>query len=400
MKSISLLILCAFIAGVGYLYSQGSDEAPIEYRTVAIARGDIVSTITASGTIEPVEVVDVGAQIVGRIKSFADDPNSPGKTIDFVSKVTAGAVIASIDDLPYVAALERAQSDLKLAEAEQVRAQTKSDQAARDLKRAELAKDVNSESEYEAYQTASSIAESEVAIAIAKVEQAKVLVKQAEINLDYTLIRSPIDGVILDRRVNVGQTVVAGLNAPSLFLIAKDLKHMRVWAAINEADIGQVFIDQNVSFNVDAYPDDTFTGKVSQIRLNASTANSVVTYGVIVDIDNSDGRLLPYMTANLEFNVAKRESALLVPNQALRWNPTASDTNANDSNDASNKLWQRSEAGSITSRDVATGISDGLNTELTSDTLKEGDLVIIGTIKQKRPDFVSSFVSRVTKPKD
>ena len=127
---------------------------------------------------------------------------------------------------------------------------------------------------------------------------------------------------MIDRRVNVGQTVVAGMNAPSLFLLARDLGHMLVWSAVNEADIGDVKVGQPVTFTVDAYRDQTFSGKVSQIRLNASLQQNVVTYGVMVEVDNPDGKLLPYMTAKLQFEVARRRSAILVPNQALRWQPT------------------------------------------------------------------------------
>ena len=141
-------------------------------------------------------------------------------------------------------------------------------------------------------------------MAEAKLDQAKIAAKQAEINLTYTTIPSPIDGIVIDRRVNVGQTVVAGMNAPSLFLLAKDLSHMRVWAAVNEADIGEIKVGQKVTFTVDAYRDRTFTGKVSQIRLTPVSSTNVVTYGVMVDVDNADGKLLPYMTAKLQFEVA------------------------------------------------------------------------------------------------
>lgn len=418
MKIIGFIFLVALLGGVGFLYTQNDAVVPTEYRTAAITRGNISSSITATGTIEPVEVIDVGAQIAGRIKRFGEDPDQPGKTIDFVSKVKAGAVIAEIDDLPYKAELERATADLKLAQAEMKRAVTQSEQAGRDQKRAEAARQSTSESEYEAFVTAAAVAQDEVAIANAKVAQAKVAVKSAEINLEFTRISSPIDGVVLDRRVNVGQTVVAGLNAPSLFLIAKDLKHMRIWAAVNEADIGQVHIGQAVHFTVDAYRDEKFTGKVSQIRLNASTAHSVVTYGVIVDIDNTDGRLLPYMTANISFSVAERQNATLATNQALRWQPTLEDIDAehrpkyeqnkgNDSKSDQSKIavteptiWVRSGESKVKPIEVQVGISNGFETELISDKLKENDQVVVGTVKHRQPDFVSSFISRVSKPKE
>ena len=180
----------------------------------------------------------------------------------------------------------------------------------------------DAEADYEKAEAENEVAEAEVAMAEAKVEQSKIAKKQAENNLKYTVISAPIDGVVIDRRVNIGQTVVAGMNAPSLFLLAKDLRQMLVWAAVNEADIGEIHNGQAVTFSVDAYPSRTFSGTVSQIRLNASLQQNVVTYGVIVDVDNTDGTLLPYMTAKLQFEVARRKDAVLVPNQALRWQPT------------------------------------------------------------------------------
>src|SRR5262249_12654673 len=151
--------------------------------------------------------------------------------------------------------------------------------------------------------------------------RSEAMLREAQVNLGYTQIRSPVDGVIVDRRVNVGQTVVAGLNAPSLFLIAKDLTKLQVWASVNEADIGNIHAGQSVRFTVDAYPKETFVGQVAQIRLNASMTQNVVTYTVVISTDNSQGKLLPYMTANLQFEVDRRHDVLLVPNAALRWKP-------------------------------------------------------------------------------
>ena len=177
--------------------------------------------------------------------------------------------------------------------------------------------------EFEAAQSQYEIAQAELAMSEAKVQQAASAKKEAEINLDYTTIRSPADGTIIARRVNVGQTVVAGLNAPSLFLLARDLSRMQVWAEVNEADIGDVHAGQKVLFKVDdvSCRDRTFTGKVAQIRLDASMESSVVSYAVIVDVDNTDGKLKPYMTAKLQFEVQQRVNVRRVPEQALRWRP-------------------------------------------------------------------------------
>ena len=258
-------------------------------------------------------------------------------------------------------------------------------------------------------------------MAEAKLEQAKIATKQAEINLGYTTIRSPVDGVVIDRRVNVGQTVVAGLNAPSLFLLAKDLSHMLVWAAVNEADIGDINVGQKVTFKVDAYRDRTFTGKVSQIRLNASLLQNVVTYGVVVDVDNTDGKLLPYMTAKLQFEVARRSNAILVPNQALRWQPTweqispsaragldaaqrtaspAGGATEAPSDDAeptvdlgSPTVWVVADDGLVRPVSVKVGLSDGMVTEITGGELQAGDVVVVNVVREAKPDFVSSFIS-------
>ena len=152
---------------------------------------------------------------------------------------------------------------------------------------------------------------------------AKANLEEASVNLGYTTIRSPVKGVILDRRVNIGQTVVASLNAPSLFLIAKDLSRMEIWASVNETDVGSIHVGQGVRFTVGAFPHDTFRGKVAQIRLNASMSQSVVTYTVVVEVENRSGKLLPYLTARLQFEVEERHDVLLVPNAALRWQPSA-----------------------------------------------------------------------------
>jgi HlyD family secretion protein len=308
------------------------------------------------------------------------------------------------------------------------------DLAAQELERAERLRGTNSQSEYDEAVANEKIALADLAIAQARLEQAKISLKQSDINLDYSTIRSPIDGIVIDRRVNVGQTVVAGLNAPSLFLLARDLSRLQVWAAVNEADIGQVTIGQSVTFRVDAYREAEFAGQVSQIRLNASTSHNVVTYGVIVDIDNTDGKLLPFMTANLQFEVSRKPNVMLVPNQALRWKPelhevspvfrqrftekneglgaaSHENTSTNDGNDDDSSsadaegqtvqvdeptLWVKHDDGLLKPIPVEIGMSDGVQTEIVAGDVQELTKVAVATIQEKRRDFVSSFVSRVT----
>jgi HlyD family secretion protein len=233
-------------------------------------------------------------------------------------------------------------------------------------------------------------------------KDAQAALENARINLRYCTIKSPVKGVIIDRRVNIGQTVVSSLNAPSLFLIAKDLKRLQVWASVNEADIGSIFTGQSVGFTVDAYPDRVFKGEVAQVRLNASMTQNVVTYTVLVNTDNTDGKLLPYLTANLRFEVSKRSQVLLVPNAALRWSPNqqlvAPDIRS-DYIEAQRRKQGSPGDGPATSADkephdqgilwvqdgkfvrpvrVRVGPTDGLHTEIPSDTIRAGDAVVIG----------------------
>ena len=258
-----------------------------------------------------------------------------------------------------------------------------------------------SATDYDSYKAEYETALATVAVGEATVVQAKKSVVQAEAalkhsrtNLGYCTIKSPVKGVIIDRRVNIGQTVVASLNAPSLFLIAKDLTKMQVWAAVNEADIGNIYPNQRVTFTVDAFPGMTFEGTVGKIRLNASMTQNVVTYTVEIDTDNSDGQLLPYLTANLRFEVAERKGVLLVPNAALRWIPTpdqiapgVDETILNGSAQSSGGAsGQASKKGVIWFKDgpyarpveVDVFLSDGSMTEIQSDDLEEGMEIIVG----------------------
>ena len=428
MKTIlSLLILAAVAGVVSFSFWPGGLGEPPKFHTLPVARDDLLIAVSATGTVEPLETVDVGAQIVGIIKSFGPDPNRAGKTIDYRSEVKKDDVLAQLDDLPHRAELDKAQALLKLAEAEVKRATVRCEQAQRDVRRAEQLRETISVGEWEGILAEFEIVQADLAMAEAKREQAKVAARQADINLGYTTIRAPVDGVVIDRRVNVGQTVVAGLNAPSLFLLARDLRQMLVWAAVNEADIGDIHIGQKVNFKVDAYRDRTFAGTVSQIRLNASLMQNVVTYGVVIDVENTDGVLLPYMTAKLQFEVVRRPEALLVPNQALRWRPTweqispvargdlkrptAEKARKHDDDieleeDAEPRVvvdaptvWVLAEDGLVRPVVLQTGFTDGIMTEITGGDLAANDVVVVNVVRKAKPDFVSSFIDQITNPK-
>jgi HlyD family secretion protein len=327
-----LLILVLFLATWGWL---GNHTGANGFRTAAVSRGDLLATISATGTVEPEEVVDIGAQVAGRIVAFGQDRD--GKSVDYGSHVEAGTVLARIDDALYAAdvsqakaAVAQAKANLKRAEADLGQLKAKLVQADRDWMRAKKLgpSDALSQSDFDAAQAAYEVAKANVNVGQAAILQARDAVAQAEAtlrrnlqNLDYCTIKSPVRGVIIDRRVNIGQTVVASLNAPSLFLLAKDLRRLQVWASVNEADIGNIRPGQPVTFTVDAFPGITFPGEVGKIRLNATMTQNVVTYTVEINTDNRDGKLIPYLTANVKFLIAEHKKVLLVPNAALRWTP-------------------------------------------------------------------------------
>jgi HlyD family secretion protein len=305
--------------------------------------------------------------------------------------------------------VQRSEADL-----EQLKA--KYHQAERDLARAQKLEPSGSlaESAYDAYKSAYETAKANVAVGEASILQARASLLQAEAvlrraqrNLSYCTIKSPVKGVIVDRRVNIGQTVVASLNAPSLFLIAKDLTRMQVWVAVNEADIGKILPGQPVSFTVDAFPGETFRGEVGKVRLNASMTQNVVTYTVEIITDNASGRLLPYLTANVRFELSRRDDVFMVPNTALRWKPSpeqvASEFRESVNNPGGRKgaggggqfpkakaigeassgggsrgmLWV-AEGAYVRPIRVRIGLSDGANTEVEGENLSNGMKIVVG----------------------
>lgn len=293
----------------GWYYLNHSGDTPPTFRTAQVKRADLIVTIAATGVVQPEEVIDVGAQVVGRIKDFGIDPSDPDKKklVDYRAIVHEGTELAYIDDEVYKAQVDQARASVARAEADLVQWKAKLEQANQDLIRAESLrslKDISgsakplkgiADSDYDNALATQRVADANVKLCEATINQQKANLRLSETNLAYTIIKSPVEGVIIDRRVNIGQTVVASLNAPSLFLIAKDLSKIQVWASVNEADIGRIDSRPNmpVRFQVDAYPNETFRGTVLQVRYSASMTQNVVTYPVIIATDNKDLRLKP-----------------------------------------------------------------------------------------------------------
>ena len=421
-RAVAITIVLGIIAVGGVLYLYKTDEEKVFYRTTPVERGDLVATISATGTVEPEEVVDVGAQVAGKINSFGHDKN--GKMIDYGSIVEEGTVLAEIDDSLYAAdvaqataQLQQAKGGVQRAEADFEQMKAKLYQAQRDWERAQKLgqSEALAASRYDAYKSAYETAKANVAVGEAAIAQAKAAVAQTEAalqrsqrNLSYCTIKSPVKGVIIDRRVNIGQTVVSSLNAPSLFLIAKDLKRMQVWVSVNEADIGNIHPGQAVTFTVDAYPGEVFRGEVGKVRLNANMTQNVVTYTVEVITDNSSGKLLPYLTANIQFELSHSTNVLLVSNAALRWSPrpeqvaTEFQTNLADStphngnyhngqqnhnaetssgNGSQGIVWVQ-QGNYVRPIKVHAGPSDGTMTEVEGKELQEGLQVVLGEQQQ------------------
>ena len=390
----ALLGLAAAVLGWSWRARSGP---ALLFTTATVTHGDLTATISATGTIEPIEVIDVGAQVAGLIKAFGKDKN--GDTIDYGSVVEEGTILANIDDSVYAAdlALARAQVEQDkagelsaAASLQQLRAKLTQAEAdwnrAQELGRSKLIATADVDSYRANYEIAkANISAGEAAIVQAKAAtvQAQALLDKAQRNLDFCVIKSPVRGVIIDRRVNIGQTVVASLNAPSLFLIAKDLTKMQIWVAVNEADVGRIVPGTPVTFTCDTFPGREFSGTVGKVRLNATMTQNVVMYTVEVNTENPGNILLPYLTANVRFVVHSETNALLVPNAALRWAPSSLAQVSPEfrswkaPDQRAGTVWLK-EGQFVKPLTVKAGATDGANTVLFSDALRDGEEVVTG----------------------
>ncbi|WP_202844466.1 efflux RND transporter periplasmic adaptor subunit [Luteimonas saliphila] len=316
LRALIVAVVLAVVAAGAWFWWRGSQDASAEsaWRTVEVERGDIRVAISATGTLSAISTVTVGSQISGQVTDVL---------VDFNSQVREGDVLARIDPRTYEAQIEQGAAQVASARASLTQAQAALRNAELDYRRkSDLgSRKLVAQADVDLARAAYDQARAQVASTQAQIRQQTAATESSRVNLERTVIRSPVDGVVLTRTIEPGQTVAASLQAPELFTIAEDLSKMKIELAVDEADIGQVRQGQSVSFTADAFPDRQFRGVVDQVRLAATTVNNVVTYPVVVSVDNGDGTLLPGLTVNAEIEVSNRTDVLKVSNAALRYKP-------------------------------------------------------------------------------
>src|SRR5213080_1124765 len=329
-RAIIILLIIAAVGGAAGAYYMRRNGGEIQVNTSPVTRGEIVDTVGSTGTLQAVTTVQVGSQVSGNISWLG---------ADFNSIVKKNQVIAKLDPSLFEAQLQQAKANLSQAQANLTKSRSDLERTkvaltdaqqkytrAKELAAKQLLPQSDLDSSKIAVDTAQAVLESQqatVAQAQAAVSQSQASVNQSQVNLDHTIIAAPIDGIVTQRNVDVGQTVAASMQAPTLFIIAADLTKMQVNANIDEADVGRIRPAQHVTFRVDAYPTETFEGNVSQIRLQPVVVQNVTTYGTVIDVPNAQLKLKPGMTANVKIEIAKRADVLRVPNAAMRFRPNA-----------------------------------------------------------------------------
>ena len=364
-RRIVLFLIILFTSVIYGYFSLQEESGKIRYKTRAADQGDIVRTISANGTLTPLELVDIGTQISGRvIELFAD----------FNDQVKTGQILAKLDPALLNAQLRQSEASLKSAQTALSVTINKANRSRNLIEKGFLSK--------EAMDEVKELLDS---------ARAQVIVSQAQVardraNLDYSIIRSPISGVVVARNVNIGQTVAANFQTPTLFQVARDLKQMQINISVAEADIGQIHTGQTMVFTVDAFQDREFSAIVKQIRLNPTVQENVVTYNVIATVINEEGTLLPGMTANVRFIVNEKTEVLRVPNAALRYKPSLEELIATAETQPGKRLLYRLEGNRPVAISVTTGITDGNFTEILSNELNVNDPLIIEEMIGKKQD--------------
>jgi HlyD family secretion protein len=372
LKITAAAIAAIILAGTGWFYKRADgSEAPV-YRLGTIERGSVKPTVSATGTLNAVKTIQVGTQVSGQVAAIYADYNQ---------HVRRGQLLASIDPALQNQAVEEAQAQLERALATMGQAQgdyTRNKQL--------FEWKVITASEF-------SVAQSNFSVQKATVKSAQIALERARQNLAYTKIYAPIDGVIVERNVDVGQTVAANFSTPQLFLIANDLSDMQILALVDESDIGAIRMGLQVQFTVQAYPNETFAGTVQQVRLQSKTQDNVVNYTAVVAVKNATGKLLPGMTATVQFLTGDAQNVLIVPNSALRIRPTAAmlaqtrQVMATSDSEQANSaiLWTLDNKGALAPVRVRTGLSDETHTEITGPHLTTGTKVVTGVLEAGNP---------------
>ena len=372
-KGLIILGIIFIIIAVSALINMNANKE--QYKTRALKKRTIVQSVFASGTVNPVITVSIGSQVSGTIKELY---------VDFNSEVKKGQLLAQIDPALFEARVNESRASLNNAQANYERVKSV------------MENDLKTYNRYKALYERKFVAKSELDLAestykadVASLNAAKAQIAQAKATLDnnltnlrYTRIISPVDGIVVSRSVDVGQTVAASFQTPTLFSVAQDLTKMQIDTSVVEADIGRVKVGQNVEYTIDGYPDETFTGKVSQVRISPTTVQNVVTYNVVIIIDNKDLKLIPGMTANVSIITNKKENVLCTDNRALKFSPQTTKEGAKKKYQEYG-VWilEKNKPKRVT---VQIGASDENYTEITSDELKEGDRVIISSTSKEK----------------
>jgi len=394
-KLLVIVLLLATAAGAYYYYDKTHQTKPEDlYRLDEVTQGDIEQTVSANGTLNPVSLISVGTQISGIVRKLY---------VDFNDRVEKDQVLLELDSALSSAAIVQSQSSVRNNQAS-VELATANERRIRQL----YSQEYVSKQELD---TAVQVLKS----AKAQLDSARGLLTRDQTNLNFTIIRSPVSGIVVNRVVDVGQTVAASFQTPTLIQIAQDLAKMQIDTSFTEADIGKIKEGQPVKFNVDAFPNRNFEGVVKQVRLNSTNTSNVVTYNVVVSVDNSDLTLLPGMTAYVNIAVAKAEQSLLVPNAALRYKPKTDETGSGKKSGAgqngerkrngggkngsqaqdlnTGKIYILRE-GKPTLVKVQVGITDGRSTAITASELKAGDQVVVGELQANGQAPTSGSTSR------
>jgi HlyD family secretion protein len=381
----TLVVLVA--AGITYYSRVDVSAAPTQLTFDAVSRGDVVATVEATGTLQPLDTVQVGTQVSGTIASIGTD---------FNQLVKRGQVLATLDPAIFQTQIDQAKATVIRLESEVERAQVQYEDAALKLKRAEqlAAEQLLAQQEVDTARSTARVAQTALTGAKAQLNQAQAALTQANVNLSHTVIKAPADGIVLSRAVEVGQTVSASMQAPTLFIIARDLTRLELQARVDESDIGGVKPGAPVTFTVDAYPRREFTGKVRLVQLQPQTVQNVVTYTTVIDVPNDDELLKPGMTSTVSIQVERAANTLRVPAAALRFTPTeqvlkefpaASVAGSGDDQQGNRRraaVWQLVD-GRLHRIPVRAGVSDGANVAITTDALSEGASIITGVARSE-----------------